>query len=346
MIQSTELHAGTTPHCLDHRTPFDDALDDLRVTGAVLLHETYAPPWAIEVPEEAEMLRLLGLGADVRVLPFHLVRTGGLTLAAQDLHPVRVAAQEVAICPGGARHRISAGAGARVRPLESILSGQTAKPDPGGTGATELICGVFLVRAAPLNPLLAALPAVMTVPTARAGANPILARVADILALELGVEARAPDHRGSFTAKRLLEIFCAEAIETYRQTEGSAAVGWFRGLADERIGRAIAAIHQAPGQPWTVASLADAAGMSPSRFAARFRAGVGQSVMTYVSAWRINAACRMLEDTDSPLARVAASVGYNDAASFSRAFNSLVGAPPAHWRETRRLSGREPRALR
>jgi hypothetical protein len=31
-------------------TPFNDALEDLRISGSVLLHETYPPPWASTCP--------------------------------------------------------------------------------------------------------------------------------------------------------------------------------------------------------------------------------------------------------------------------------------------------------
>jgi AraC-like DNA-binding protein len=79
--------------------------------------------------------------------------------------------------------------------------------------------------------------------------------------------------------------------------------------------------------------------MSPSRFAARFRMAMGQSVMSYVSQWRMNLACRLLREEDMGLADLAARVGYDDTAAFSRAFKSHLGSSPAQWRKLSRASG-------
>ena len=52
--------------------------------------------------------------------------------------------------------------------------------------------------------------------------------------------------------------------------------------------------------------------MSGSRFSARFRQAIGQSVMSYVARWRMSVACRHLRDTDTNLAAIANEVGYQD----------------------------------
>ena len=70
--QTTEEHiAGTIMNSFEP-SPFNDALEDLRISGSVLLHQTYTPPWRIDIPDEIELQRLLGVGSDVRVLPFHV----------------------------------------------------------------------------------------------------------------------------------------------------------------------------------------------------------------------------------------------------------------------------------
>lgn len=328
MTGTTNLHA-------DPAASYEAALAELRVTGAVLLHECYAPPWAVEVPDEAALRRLTGAGPEARVMPFHLIRRGGLRLCHPALPDAELRAQEVAMCASGAAHVLAAGSGARPVPLAGLLAGEGAMPLPGGAADTELVCGVFRIRAAPLNPLLAALPPVLRIETSAAGPHPVLARAAEALLLNL-----SPEGGDAFTSARLLELFCGAAIRAWL-SERAAVPGWQNGAQDPRIGRALAAIHADPAAPWTVARLAADAAMSPSRFAARFRALVGQSVMAYVTAWRMNAACRMLADTDAPMARVAEAAGYEDAASFGRAFKAAMGASPAAWRETGREAARE-----
>lgn len=308
--------------------PIDDALDDLRVTGAVLLHEAYRSPWAIQVPGEDRLRQVLGVGSDVRVFVFHLVRREGfeLQMDGQDAVPIHTA--EVVICPSGIAHQMRQGTGAKSVALEGILRGEGMPVVACGTaGATELVCGVFYARATALNPMLGALPSVLRVATDDAVSSPVLASIATLLSHEVD---RGAQH--SFTAARLLEVFCAEAIRTYQRTEGAISAGWFKGLADPRISEAIRHIHAAPAQDWSVQSLASIVALSQSRFAARFKETTGQSVMGYVSNWRANAACRLLRDTDLDLTQIAYRVGFESLPAFSRAFKEKLGKAPAIWR--------------
>ncbi len=305
----------------------DDALADLRISGSVLLHETYATPWAVSVPDSARLRGALGVGDDTRVLMFHFVRRGSFELRAPGAERVTVQAGDVAICSGGT-HRMSRGRGATAVALEDVL--QRRGPRAAGAAdadATELVCGVFLAQAAPLNPMLDALPPVVKVSTQDRSFSPMLAGVAWMLAHEIDQGAF-----GGFAAARLLELFYAEAVRAYQRGEGALRTGWFKGLADPRVGQAIRRVHAAPGEPWSVPMLAAAVALSPSRFAARFRQATGQSVMGYVARWRANAACRLLRQTALPLAHIAGSVGYDSLPAFSRAFKAQVGLPPAAWR--------------
>lgn len=307
--------------------PFDDALDDLRISGSVLLHEAYAPDWAIDVPDEAELRRLLAVKGDIRVLPFHLVRRGRLDLS-DERGRMRLSAPDLSLVPGGQAHRLAVGRGARAVSLAEILrGGGPPSGDLASPQATEIVCGAFVARAAPLNPLLGALPPTLTVAAGGETATPALSGVAALLAAELGRRSR-----NSFTAQRLLEVLCAEAIRAFRAAGGADRPGWFRGLDDPKIAEALRSIHAAPGDDWSVEALARRVALSPSRFAARFRETMAESVMGYVARWRINVACRRMRETDLPLGEIAASVGYDSVPAFSRAFKARIGAPPAQWR--------------
>lgn len=330
MLMGANFFAETTR--LDQAdVAFDSAIADLRVTGNVLLHETYASPWAIEIPEERVLRMALGLRDQIRVLPFHLVRRGSFILHHADAAPVAVDTHEVAICPGGVPHLMSCGEHAVPVALDAILKRRGNCATGIGAEGTELVCGVFLLRSGPLNPLLAALPSVLKIATSGSGTSPLLAHAAQMLALEL-----ASGEQGSFTSSRLLEIFCAEALKAHRHRDGGLRPGWFRALDDAKIGRALAQLHEKPGAAWTIPALAATVAMSPSRFAARFRETMGQSVMSYVASWRMNLACRMLRESRLDLTAIATEVGYQDVAAFSRAFKALVGESPARWRASQR----------
>jgi AraC-like DNA-binding protein len=309
--------------------PFETALADLRITGNVLLHERYIAPWAILIPEEAELRKLLAVSGESRVLPFHLVLEGGFNLAWGGAGIDRIATNEVVICTAGAEHIMSDGQARAPVSFTDVYAGNAAINHAGcpAAGGTTLLCGVFILNAAPLNPLLASLPPLLKLRTAGAAASPMLVRAVEMLALEVDRGAM-----GNFTASRLLEVFCAEAISAYRHGEGASQTGWFKAIGDQKIARAMASIHREPGAAWTVETLAGRVALSPSRFAARFRETTGQSVMSYVANWRMNVACRLLRETGEGLAGISNRVGYQDVAAFSRAFKALVGLSPSQWR--------------
>jgi AraC-like DNA-binding protein len=82
-----------------------------------------------------------------------------------------------------------------------------------------------------------------------------------------------------------------------------------------------------------VARLAQRVAMSPSRFAARFSEAVGDSPIVYLAKWRMNIACRELASTRLSIDHIAANVGYQSPAAFSRAFHKHLGMSPARWRK-------------
>ena len=311
--------------------PLDDALEDLRITGSVLLHEAYVSPWAIAVPDEATLRKILDVDSGRRVVLFHFVRRGRFELRMAGHETVSVAAGEVAICPSGVAHRMSLGRGGSVLSIEAVLKRDAwATSHAKNADATELVCGVFLVNAAPLNPMLGALPPVLKVSTTDASFSPLLVGVAWMLAHEVDRDALA-----GFTADRIIELFCAESIRAYQRSTGAEHAGWFKGLSDPRISESLRRIHAAPDARWTVEGLASSVALSPSRFAARFKEVMGRSVMSYVAAWRANLACRLLRESRLDLGEIAGRVGYGSLPAFSRAFKAQTGQAPAAWRAAR-----------
>ena len=75
----------------------------------------------------------------------------------------------------------------------------------------------------------------------------------------------------------------------------------------------------------------EAAGMSRSAFAARFKELLGQTLLEYVTEWRMQKAMQLLEQRDKKLIDVARSVGYESDAAFSKAFKRVVGANPGEY---------------
>ena len=91
--------------------------------------------------------------------------------------------------------------------------------------------------------------------------------------------------------------------------------------------------HAHPEQSWSVKQLAETVALSPSRFAARFSTSLGERPMAYVNRWRMNIACRQFTPTQAGIETIAANVGYEGAAAFSRAFKKHTNISPAAWRK-------------
>jgi AraC-like DNA-binding protein len=152
------------------------------------------------------------------------------------------------------------------------------------------------------------------------------------LASEMAEQAPGSD----VVATRLGEVLFIQALRAhFASGAGWRNKGWLRAIFDPQIGSALSAIHDSVNTPWTVESLAEAAGMSRSAFAARFKELLGQTPLQYVTEWRMQKAMQLLEQRDKKLIDVARSVGYESDAAFSKTFKRLVDASPGEYRKRR-----------
>ncbi|CAM3705722.1 DNA-binding domain-containing protein, AraC-type [Bordetella sputigena] len=178
-------------------------------------------------------------------------------------------------------------------------------------------CGFSPADAALLVPLL---PQVMLV-----RGEPRLAA----LVQWVGDETRAQRPAREPVLDRLLELLLIEALRGGASL--TTAPGLARGLADQRVGVALRALHADPGLPWTVEKLAAQAALSRSAFFARFERVVGMKPMAYLLAWRMALAKRWLREQALSLDRIAERVGYSSASTFSVAFARHVGQSPIRY---------------
>jgi AraC-like DNA-binding protein len=332
MIKKTDKFAETT-EINKIGDVVDDTLRSLRITGSVLLREAYAPPCAIAIPSSKKLGAILGTKPDTLVVAFHLVEYGHCDITTEAGHKFTLTAGEMVIVFGGEAHTISQGNATQVQSIETIMAGgaNTQKPTTLDSGlGVSLLCGVFMLHQTEFNPLYSALPAIMQSNLSRPGQLHNLSGIAKIMANEIDRSTFG----AAYVVERLLEILCAEAVRAHIENMPQQTVGWFRGIQDPVVGRAIKAIHLNPAEEWSIPLLAGKVAMSPSRFAARFSESLGESPMAYVAKWRMNVACRKLSASRIGVDQVAADVGYESVAAFNRAFKKLVGLPPAAWRSS------------
>jgi AraC family transcriptional regulator len=103
-----------------------------------------------------------------------------------------------------------------------------------------------------------------------------------------------------------------------------------------RLHRAQDFVRAALSEPLEVGDLARVACLSPSHFLRAFRRAFGVTPHAFVTAERMNAACRLLASTDEPVTAVCLAVGFDSLGSFSWAFRRRYGLPPHAWREATR----------
>jgi AraC-like DNA-binding protein len=197
----------------------------------------------------------------------------------------------------------------------------------GGGAPTTIVCGSFSFDRVSLKPITQLLPSLILIKADQAQTLD-LHNTMQALASEMAKQAPGSE----VVATRLAEVLF---IQILRAHIGSGAEsrnkGWLRAIFDPQIGTAMSAIHGDVNTPWTVQSLAEAAGMSRSAFAARFKELIGQTPLEYVTEWRMQKAMQLLERRDKKLIDVARSVGYESDAAFSKAFKRVVGASPGEY---------------
>jgi AraC-like DNA-binding protein len=186
----------------------------------------------------------------------------------------------------------------------------------------ELVCATVKFGAGMLNPLIASFPEPLVVPL---DALPELAP-----ALELLFSEATSEFPGRQTAlDRLFEYVLVLLIRSALNAR-LVDSGVLLGLADERLGKAIEAMHKHPETAWSLEQLAQRAGMSRARFAAHFREVVGMTAFDYLTDWRLGVAQTMLRKGNS-LKLIASAVGYTNATALTRVFTQRVGVSPSEW---------------
>ena len=249
---------------------------------------------------------------------------------------------DIVLFPHGDAHVLSSAPGMRANP--SLAWYQDASIDefplhiayegtggpqpapPGGPGLTTIVCGFLSCDVRPFNPLIAALPNLLLLKAAEGGGW-----IAQFLQ-QAAAESHARRPGSEAMLARMSELLFVDAVRRYVDGLQAEGTGWLAGLRDRFVGRALALLHEAPAQGWTLDELGKCVGLSRSALHERFVQFVGQPPMQYLAQWRMQLASGLLRSSNASVASIALEVGYDSEAAFSRAFKRLVGMPPAAWR--------------
>ena len=238
---------------------------------------------------------------------------------------------DLVLLPHGAGHEISSiDAGT---PVDFAQVWSQTDPDGtlrlGGSGdACTILWGAYCFADVAQNPLLEVLPSQIVFSADEIARDRSLGVTLQNLVIEIG----EPRPGGAAIARRLVDILFVELIRNWSERMPESQRGWLLALRDKRIGLALSRIHAEPARDWTVESLAREAVMSRAAFAKRFTQLVGLGPVSYLTAWRMQIAARLLRTTDLGVAEIASRVGYESEFSFSRAFRRARQNAPSHYR--------------
>ncbi|MEM7341108.1 MAG: AraC family transcriptional regulator [Actinomycetota bacterium] len=308
--------------------PLTGVFGDPRARGAFVLRAMMAPPWAFRIEDEAPLTLLAMLGGTAQVW-------------FDDSQPVTLPPGAVALVKGPRHYTM---ADAATTPLQVIVG-----PEPhmcrsvtgeeladawllgprtwgnDANGSTRMLIGTYHIETEVGGRLLGALPDLVHLHPDEW----------DTPLLPLLVEEAGHDLPGQDAMiDRLLDLLVLSVARTWLSRQADEAPAWFRAGCDPVIGPLLQHMHRDPSHPWTVAGLADEAGLSRAALARRFTEAVGEPPMTFLTNWRLTLAADLLCQPDETVGSVATKVGYSSPYALSTAFKRVRGMSP---RDHRRL---------
>lgn len=198
-----------------------------------------------------------------------------------------------------------------------------ADNDPGA----DVICGTVQFDGGNHNPVVDSIPDVVLV---KLKELPGITTLSEIMFEEASSERVGRQA----ILDRLCEILIIRLLQ-YCLDNGLTQGGTLAGLADRRLSRVLAAIHEDPASNWNLERLAAIAGMSRARFAVHFREITGETPASYLASWRVMAAQRLLRQGFHPK-HVAYDVGYGSASALTKVFMRKLGCSPFGWLKTQK----------
>ena len=252
---------------------------------------------------------------------------GACWVSVEGESPVQVSAGECFLLPRGRPFRVASDLSVEPVPVRQVMppqpDGQIVTYNGGGDYLS--IGGYFTLSEGQAELLLNILPPLLHIRD-RPGSS-TLRWCVERMRRELA-EAQPGDF---IVAQQLATIVLVEGLRLYLSSRTTQEAGWLFALADKRLLAAIAVMHGAPGERWTLQTLAKVAGMSRTAFAVTFKEAVGVTPIEYLTRWRMLQAAERLTTSRLSLAEIGSALGYESEKSFSTAFKRVMNCSPRQY---------------
>jgi AraC-like DNA-binding protein len=190
---------------------------------------------------------------------------------------------------------------------------------------SDFTCAEIAFEGSQSHPIVQALPPLIVLPLAQ-----VDGLQASLNLLFAETENVRCGHR--VLADRLFEVVLIQLLRWLLDHPSRIKIdsGLLMGLSSPQLAKALTAMHESPGENWTVEQLAEASGMSRTAFAVKFKQRVGQSPAEYVANWRLTIAQARLRE-GAPLKMLADELGYSSQSALTRVFTAKLGVSPRQW---------------
>jgi AraC-like DNA-binding protein len=313
-----------------------DVLRTIHLKGGVFLHAEFSQPWCLGskiLPVSCAPF----LGETSEIIPYHYVVDGQLKVRVPDGPTHELDTGGLALLPRNDYHLLGGDLDLPPIPSKDVVkpptNGGLATIRLGGGGAqTRIVCGFLGGERIQANPVMSSLPTVLCLAYREGRSAEWIHSMFTYAADEM-----AAGRMGSETVfGKISELLFVEAVRRYTERLPEGQTGWLAGLKDPYVSRALTLLHAKLHAPWTVEELGRKVGLSRSALADRFCQVIGVPPMQYLTRWRMQVAAQELINSSKSIPQIAQDIGYDNEASFTRAFKRCMGAPPATWRRQSR----------
>lgn len=263
---------------------------------------------------------------------FALVKGGCWLRIDGGTEPVRVEEGDVFLLSGQRPFELASDLDMAPVDAVSLFTGNVSKTAKLGDGNDCVQIGGH-VRLDPANGalLVDVLPPLIHIRAGSAQAA-VLQWLLDQLVRELAADLPG----NGLAATYLAQLMFVQILRVHLDTNSQLASGWLRAIGDRRLAPALRLMHGDPGRTWRLDELARAAAMSRTAFAMHFKAVAGVAPLTWLTEWRMRLARHALCEEETPIAVLAARLGYTSESAFSNAFKRVIGKAPRNYRRAGR----------
>ena len=325
-IQDPEVHDRSSGNLPDYGMAatradvLSQVLTLIRLRGELVYSARLRAPWGIAFPKGPAH--------------FYFVQAGAMWVKTPGAEPMAVRQGDMLLLPHGTGHLICDAPDSQWTDIGNLIDNHFDRDksvlDYGGGGEeAKLVGGLFHFEGGSLAALMTALPLIVHIPSEDGKTPDWLHALTHFLVKE----SHEVEPGSSLMISRLIDLLVIRTLRTWAASQANPG-SWVGALGDERIGKALNAIHAAPYEAWTVESLASLAAMSRSIFAERFMAKVGEPPLQYVKRLKLTLAADMLAG-GMRVTQAAVRIGYASDAAFSRAFKTQFGHAPSEMAQRR-----------